>query len=48
MKRKIDLSSIYVYQAVLEHDIQSIDEFFKWIQKYDMKEFSTWTPNLSE
>ncbi|MCC5801235.1 hypothetical protein [Rossellomorea vietnamensis] len=39
-----DVPSIYIYQSVLEGNVQNVEEFFIWFEKQERSKFNTWKP----
>ncbi|MCY9549376.1 hypothetical protein [Lysinibacillus xylanilyticus] len=45
LKKSLVLPSIYVYRAVLDHDIQCTDDFLDWIEQQDVDNQTNWRPS---
>ena len=39
------LPSIYVYRAVLDHDIQCTEDFLNWMEQQDVDNQTNWSPS---
>lgn len=45
LKKSLVLPSIYVYSAVLDHDIQCTEDFLNWIEQQDVDNQTNWRPS---
>ncbi|MGE8037157.1 hypothetical protein [Lysinibacillus sp. NPDC093692] len=45
LKKSLVLPSIYVYEAVLDYDIQCTEEFLNWIEQQDVDIQTNWRPS---
>lgn len=45
IQRKLNFSSIFIYQAVLEFEIQTIDQFLEWTNAHDTTVPFHWKPS---
>ena len=45
LKRSIVLPSIYVYEAVLDYDIQCTEDFLDWMEQQDVDIQTNWRPS---
>ncbi|MCA1057720.1 hypothetical protein LCL96_02180 [Rossellomorea aquimaris] len=43
-KANKDIPSIYIYQSVLQWNVQNVEEFFQWFEKQERSMFNTWKP----
>lgn len=44
IKREIAYPSIFIYEAVIDSHIQSMEEFLSWIEKQDVNKLTAWKP----
>ncbi|MFF2794034.1 hypothetical protein [Lysinibacillus xylanilyticus] len=45
LKKSLVLPSIYVYRAVLDHDIQCTEHFLNWMEQQDIDNQTNWRPS---
>ncbi|MGE7693946.1 hypothetical protein ACQKNC_07475 [Lysinibacillus sp. NPDC094177] len=45
LKKSIILPSIYIYEAVLDHNIRCLDDFLNWIEQKDVDNQTNWRPS---
>lgn len=45
LKKSLVLPSIYVYEAVLDYDIQCTEEFLNWMEQQDGDIQTNWRPS---
>ena len=45
LKKSIILPSIYVYEAVLDYDIQCTEDFLDWMEQQDVEQQTNWRPS---
>ncbi|MFJ7183376.1 hypothetical protein [Lysinibacillus xylanilyticus] len=45
LKKSLVLPSIYVYRAVLDHDIQCTEDFLNWMEQQDVDNQTNWRPS---
>ncbi|MGE7691367.1 hypothetical protein ACQKMI_19420 [Lysinibacillus sp. NPDC097214] len=45
LKKSITLPSIYVYEAVLDYDIQCTEDFLNWMEQQDVDIQTNWRPS---
>lgn len=44
IEREIAYPSIFIYEAVIDSHIQSMEEFLSWIEKQDVNKLTAWKP----
>ncbi|OEH93813.1 hypothetical protein [Bacillus solimangrovi] len=46
VRKDIKYSSIYIYQAVIDYNIRTTEEFFDWVKTKEMNKLTTWKPKI--
>jgi hypothetical protein len=41
-----EIPSIYVYQSVIDNNIQHTEEFLEWVKKQEVNKLTTWKPHI--